>query len=118
MSTLAWLVVIVVGIKLPLVAILLWVPFRSDSARVDDDEVDGGGDDDGGAKAPPNAPSPLPHGPLRPDPHGSLHRPPRRRGPHDGSPASPPSRTRTPLPVRTRLPAVTPETSGEPVPGP
>lgn len=85
------LLFIVAAAKIPIAALMLWWPFRSDKNLMPDDEdadssSDGGGGD-GGTKAPPTRPH-------EPHPRGPLGRP-RRRGPH-GSPASP-QRVRGPL---------------------
>jgi len=77
-----WLIIVLfAAVKVPLAALMLWLPFRNDSAAVDDEQDSGGGgDDDGGIKDsadPPRGPHPR-----------SPRRWPRRRGPH-GSPASP-----------------------------
>lgn len=83
-------------LKLPLLALMLWMPFRSDQALLDDDDdsVDGeppssdGGD--GGSRRPHSPrPGPHPRSPLR-------HR--RQRGAH-GGPASP---------LRVRFPQIAP----------
>lgn len=87
------LLFIVAAAKIPIAALMLWWPFRSDHAMLaDEDEsdspADGGGDGgDGGVKAPRSRPH-------EPHPRGPLGRP-RRCGPH-GSPASP-TRVRGPL---------------------
>jgi hypothetical protein len=84
-----WLLFALLGlIKLVVASLMLWLPFRSDSAVValaDDDRSEP--DDEGGTKALPGSPN---------EPHPKLplpHRP--RRGPH-GSPSPPsPARVRT-----------------------
>lgn len=85
------LLFIVAAAKIPIAALLLWWPFRSDESLMpEDDDADGSSDGggDGGTKAPPTRPhEPHPRGPLRW---------PRRRGPHGDSPASP-QRVRRPL---------------------
>jgi hypothetical protein len=95
MQTWVWIVLLAGLIKLPIAALMLWIPFRYDeSMRAVDDASDPSDspEDDGGSKA-------LPGGPLDPHPRAPLPRPP-RRGPH-GSPAPPsPPRTR-------RVPAIT-----------
>jgi hypothetical protein len=96
MSTWMWMVLLAFGlIKLPIAALMLWIPFRSDGAMASlypgesatgpSEEDDGGsktlsGADHGGGRGPhPRAPRPG----LRP-----------RRGPH-GEPAPPsPARSR------------------------
>lgn len=86
------LLFIVAAAKIPIAALMLWWPFRSDHAMLveDDEDTDSpsdGGGGDGGTKAPPTRP-------YEPHPRGPLGRP-RRRGPH-GSPSSP-KRARGPL---------------------
>jgi hypothetical protein len=77
-----WLLLfIVAAAKIPIAALMLWLPFRSDKAMQPDEATDGPSDgDDGGIKAPPSQP-------REPHPRGPLGRP-RQRGPH-GTPASP-----------------------------
>jgi hypothetical protein len=84
-----WLIMLILmAIKVPVAALMLWLPFRHDDAVAN---VTGPTDDDGGSPA-------LPAGPLNPHPRPTSPRPfPRlpRRGPH-GCPAPPsPSRVRT-----------------------
>lgn len=91
------LLFIVAAVKIPIAALMLWLPFRSDKAQRDDEAdspPDGG---DGGTKVPPTRPQ-------EPHPRGPLHWRPRRRGPH-GSPASP-DRVRRPAPLRLPRPRV------------
>jgi hypothetical protein len=79
-----WMVIVLVGLlKLPLVGLLLWLPFRSDSPVAD---VPDSPQDDGGSKTLPHPP----HGrhPRRPLPHLP------RRGPHGSAPTPPPERVR------------------------
>src|SRR4029077_12932159 len=91
-----WMVIVLLGLlKLPVAALMLWIPFHNDQAmnapgRSDTEESDTS-EDDGGSKS-------LPGSPL--DPHPRSPRPrPRGRGPHGcDSPPSPP---------RVRRPAVT-----------
>jgi hypothetical protein len=74
-------------IKLPIAALLLWIPFRRDDAMMSTDPSTDSSEEDGGSKA-------LPGGPLDPHPRTPLPRRP-RRGPH-GSPSPPaPARVRT-----------------------
>ena len=90
-----WLVLLAFGlIKLPIAALMLWIPFRSDAAVSSRPlyEAEESGEDEGGSKV-------LPGGAG--DPRVSPHRHPRtplgsrgpRRGPHGGAaggrPASP-----------------------------
>jgi hypothetical protein len=73
-------------VKLPIAALMLWIPFRDDVAMQSSDVPDSS-EEDGGSKA-------LPGGPLDRHPRGPLPRHP-RRGPHGShSPPSPP-RVRT-----------------------
>ncbi len=83
-----WLLVfLVAAVKIPIAALMLWLPFRSDGKQGEDEAGSSSDDGDGGIRAPQVPPrTPHPRGPL-----GT----PRRRGPH-GAPASPP---------RVRLPA-------------
>jgi hypothetical protein len=86
-----WILVFAALIKLPIAALMLWIPFRYDEAMRSPD-TPGPSDDDGGSRA-------LPGGPLDPHPRAPLPHTP-RRGPH-GSPAPPPpSRVRTAPPPR------------------
>jgi hypothetical protein len=84
-----WLLLALVGlVKLVVASLMLWLPFRSDSAmlaREDDGRSES--DDEGGTKMLPGSPS---------EPHPRLPLPNRpRRGPH-GSPSPPsPARVRT-----------------------
>lgn len=92
-----WLIIILLGVvKIPAAALLLWLPFRSDSAADDEDDDDDVGEasdgGDGGIEEDPRPPrGPHPRSPVRW---------PRKRGPH-GSPSSP-ARVRLPLPRRRR----------------
>ena len=84
-----WLIMLILmAIKVPVAALMLWLPFRHDDAV---GNVTGPADDDGGSAA-------LPAGPLNPHPRPTSPRPfPRlpRRGPH-GCPSPPsPRRVRT-----------------------
>jgi len=90
-----WIVILAGLIKLPIAALLLWIPFRYDESMREPDSSDSS-EEDGGSRA-------LPGGPLDRHPRGPLPRKP-RRGPH-GSPApdSPP-RVRTTTPSRHRTP--------------
>jgi len=81
----AWILMLVALIKIPIVGLMLWIPFRDDEAMRAPDAPDSS-EEDGGSKA-------LPGGPLDPHPRAPLPRTP-RRGPH-GSPAPPaPRRSR------------------------
>lgn len=76
-------------VKLIAASMMLWLPFRTDSAvvAVDDTPPSDADDEDGGTKVgPPHAPG---------DPRPRRPRPTRpRRGPHGSSPAGPPPRVR------------------------
>jgi hypothetical protein len=95
-----WTLLIVLGlIKLVVASMMLWLPFRYDSAMVAaDDPPRSGSDEDGGSKVPGSGSSDR-H-PRRP-----LPRLPRRGGPH-GSPSPSPARVRVAaigLPRRSRV---------------
>jgi hypothetical protein len=81
-----WILLFAAVIKLPIAALMLWLPFRYDEAMQATDVPDSS-DEDGGSMA-------LPGSPL--DPHPRMPSPRRpRRDPH-GSPALPsPPRVRT-----------------------
>jgi hypothetical protein len=84
-----WLVIVLAlgVIKLPIAALMLWLPFRDDEA-LKAPPPSAEADDDGGSSYAP----PRPHGPR---PRGvPPHRP--RRGPHGGDAAPPPLRVRPP----------------------
>ncbi len=89
-----WILLFAGLVKLPLAALMLWIPYRYDDSTHAPDSSDSS-EEDGGSKA-------LPGGPLDPHPRMPLPRRPRRGGPH-GSPSPPPPRVRTN--VRSRLPA-------------
>jgi hypothetical protein len=84
-----WTILVLLAlVKVPLAALMLWIPFRSDEAMNARRDTPAGAEseDDGGSKA-------LPGGPGDPHPrHPSPLRP--RRGPHGSVPASP-SRVRS-----------------------
>jgi hypothetical protein len=87
-----WMLIALLAlIKLPIAALMLWIPFRND-AVMNAPEPPGQSDDDGGTRATPAGPmDPRPRRPLPSGP--SSH--PRRRGPH-GTPSPPsPPRIRT-----------------------
>lgn len=76
-----WMIFVLVGLlKLPLVALLLWMPFREDDPT--GEPPGSSSQDDGGSKVAPGSPR-DPH-PRRPLPHLP------RRGPHGASPTPPP----------------------------
>ena len=94
MQTWMWVVLLAGLIKLPIAALMLWIPFRYDESTYSPDVTDSS-EEDGGSKA-------LPGGPNNPHPRGPLPRRP-RRGPHGSpSPSSPP---RVRRPVRAFRPA-------------
>jgi hypothetical protein len=89
-----WMVLLAAMIKLPIAALLLWIPFRYDESMHTPEGQDSS-EEDGGSKA-------LPAGPVDPHPRSPLPRTP-RRGPHgDPSPSSPP-RIRTTVRSRRRV---------------
>ena len=97
MPTWLWIVIFAGLIKLPIAALMLWIPFHYDeSMRAPD--VSDSSEEDGGSRA-------LPGGPLDPHPRGPLPRTP-RRGPHGSPSPSPPARVRTKVGSRppVRLP--------------
>jgi hypothetical protein len=85
------LIVLMGLIKLPIAALMLWIPFRNDTA-LNAKEPPGQSDDDGGSRALPAGPL-DPH-PRRPLPCGPSPRRP-RRGPHGTPPPPSPRRIRT-----------------------
>lgn len=79
------LIVLLGLIKLPLVALMFWIPFRFDEqASV---PITDSSDEDGGSKA-------LPASPRDPHPRAPSHGPRPRRGPHGGTSLPTPSRVR------------------------
>ena len=89
-----WVLIFLLGvIKLPLVALMLWLPFRSDPPPLDDRSDPS--QEDGGSKTLPGGGS---HG--RRHPRGPLPRTP-RRGPHGTPSPAPPERVR-PVTARGR----------------
>jgi hypothetical protein len=94
-----WMLIVILAtlVKLPIAALLLWMPFRNDEAMRAPDTPDSSDDDGGGSKT-------LPGGSRDPRPRAPLPRSP-RRGPH-GSPAPPsPRRIRTTVTAVSRRPA-------------
>jgi hypothetical protein len=83
------LIVMLALIKLPIAALMLWIPFRSDAALAV--EPPDRSDEDGGSHALPAGP--LDPRPRRPLPSGPFPRRP-RRGPHASPPPSAPRRVR------------------------
>ncbi len=75
-----WILFAAALVKIPLAALMLWIPFRNDQAMRAPDIPDSS-EEDGGSKA-------LPGGPMNPHPRAPRPRTP-RRGPHGTS--SPPS---------------------------
>ena len=92
------LIALLALIKLPIAALMLWIPFRNDAA-MNAPEPPGQSDEDGGTHAMPAGPL-DPH-PRRPLPSGPRPRSP-RRGPHGGQPPSSPRRVRTATRRRAR----------------
>jgi hypothetical protein len=87
-----WMLIVLMGlIKLPIAALMLWIPFRDDTA-LNATEPPGQSDDDGGTRVLPAGPL-DPH-PRRPLPSGRFPRSP-RRGPHGSQPPPSPRRIRT-----------------------
>jgi hypothetical protein len=87
-----WMLIVLMGlIKLPIAALMLWIPFRDDAA-LNATEPPGQSDDDGGTRVLPAGPL-DPH-PRRPLPSGRFPRSP-RRGPHGSQPPPSPRRIRT-----------------------
>ncbi|HEY5342855.1 MAG TPA: hypothetical protein VIJ66_04260 [Solirubrobacteraceae bacterium] len=84
-----WMLFVLLAlIKLPLIGLMLWMPFRNDVALLPSEATDST-EEDGGSHT-------LPAGPIDPHPRMPLPRSP-RRDPH-GSPALPaPARVRTPV---------------------
>jgi hypothetical protein len=86
-----WMLIALLAlIKLPIAALMLWIPFRNDAA-MNANEPPAQSDDDGGSRA-------MPAGPLDPHPRRPLPRDPRprspRRGPHGSLPPPSPRRVR------------------------
>jgi hypothetical protein len=80
-----WILFAAALVKIPLAALMLWIPFRNDEAMVSR-EIPDSPEEDGGSKA-------LPAGPT--DPHPRSPRPPRpRRDPHGSPSPSAPARVR------------------------
>jgi hypothetical protein len=84
------LIVLLAVIKLPIAALMLWMPFRNDAALHAAEPPDRT-DDDGGSRALPAGP--LDPRPRRPIPSGPFPRGP-RRGPHGSPPPPSPRRVR------------------------
>jgi hypothetical protein len=92
-----WILMFAGLVKIPLAALMLWVPYHYDSTQDAPDIPDSSDEDGGGSKA-------LPGGPLDPHPRMPNPRGP-RRGPHGSpGPSAPPrvrTRARSRLPLRT-----------------
>jgi hypothetical protein len=99
MHTWMWLVLLALGlIKLPIAALMLWIPFRSDAALeslapAPGESADG---EDGGSKTLPGGVSGGGRGPRvgGPHPRSPLHGRRPRRGPHGGAACPSPGRAR------------------------
>ena len=90
-----WILMVAALIKLPIAALMLWIPFHNDAA-VRAPEGSDSNEEDGGSRA-------LPAGPLDPHPRGPLPHLP-RRGPHGAPGPSPPPRVRTTVAPRRAAP--------------
>ncbi len=94
MSTWAWVVILTFGlVKLPIAALMLWIPFRYDAAMVTGEPADSS-EDDGGSRVLEDPP--IPPGPRRPHPRAPLHGPRPRRGPSCSTDPGSPARVRGP----------------------
>jgi hypothetical protein len=108
MTTWTWVLILTLGlIKVPIAALMLWIPFRSDSAlhsppSAESAEGESPGEDDGGSKTLPGlGGGPRLGGPRHPRTPRGRRGP--RRGPH-GSPAPPsPARVRQGRPSVRRV---------------
>jgi hypothetical protein len=94
MQTWMWLVIVALGlIKLPIAALMLWIPFRDDAALESLPSAESApgdsSEDDGGSKTLPDGVGRGPHSPRLP-----LGGPGPRRGPHGSPAATPPARIR------------------------
>jgi hypothetical protein len=95
-----WLLIVLLAlIKLPIAALMLWMPFRNDPAMNTAEPPDRS-DDDGGSRALPAGP--LDPRPRRPLPSGPFPRRP-RRGPHPSPPPPSPRRVRAASHERRRV---------------
>jgi hypothetical protein len=106
------LIVLFALIKLPLAAVLLWLPFRDDAAM----HAPAGpatSEEDGGSRTLSGSPpGPRPRWPIAPRPRGPGHRaladgparPYRHRDPHGARPPRAPRRVRAPLTPARRQP--------------
>jgi hypothetical protein len=106
------IVLLLALIKLPIAALMLWLPFRNDEA-MRAPELPGASDDDGGSKAPPTWPRhPGPRRPSGDRPFAGTSRRPSpepgstgrtRRDPHRSPAPGAPRRIRTAGPGRRRV---------------
>src|SRR5262245_32741718 len=95
-----WMLIVTLAlIKLPIAALMLWIPFRNDAAMNAVEPPDRN-DEDGGSHALPAGP--LDPRPRRPLPSGPFPRFP-RRGPHASPPPPPPRRVRAPSHEQRRV---------------
>ena len=85
------LIMLLALIKLPLAALMLWIPFRNDAA-LNVNEPPDRNEEDGGSRALPAGP--LDPRPRRPLPSGPFPRRPRRGPPHASTPPPSPRRVR------------------------
>jgi hypothetical protein len=90
-----WILLASALIKLPILALMLWIPFRDDEAMRSPALNEDSSEEDGGSKA-------LPGGPLEPHPRPPLPRRP-RRGPHGALPPGSPPRVRSASGHRRRV---------------
>jgi len=99
-------------IKLPIAALMLWLPFHNDPAAAPPPDTSDSSDDDGGSRTLPGDPrNPNPRLPTSPFGGGCDGRParraapariPRHRDPHGAPVPSSPRRIRTPAVKNTR----------------
>ncbi len=92
MSLWIFIVLLATLIKLPIAALMLWIPFRNDDAMRAPPQPDSN-DDEGGSKTLPDNSDPHPRRPIPRSP---------RRGPHGSPPPPPPRRVRTTVAVVSR----------------
>ncbi len=90
-----WVLILLLGlIKLPIVALMLWLPFRRDEEVLPATDAASSPEDDGGSKVPPCGPPPP--SPFTPPCNA------RRRGPHGLPAPAAPARVRSPLTLAER----------------
>lgn len=82
-------------VKVPIAALMIWIPLRSDAAMEAGEPADSS-DEDGGSKT-------LPGGPCDRHPRAPRRGPSPRRGPHGGAAHPSPTRTRRPRRSITRV---------------